>query len=86
MTSLLGPNGWFWPCNEDLDWCWFSSGILCLYVVACDNAYSSLIIMLMLLGYYLTTRIKSMVWLGYARWCFYVESNCGVHVQVLPTP
>ena len=59
--------------------------IVCLYVVACDNAYSSLIIMLMLLGFNLTTGIKAMVWLGYARWCFYVESNCGVHVHGLPT-
>ena len=50
----------------------FPGYIVCLYVVACDNAYSSLIIMLMLLGFNLTTGIKAMVWLGYARWCFYV--------------
>ena len=64
----------------------FRGYIVCLYVVACDNAYSSLIIMLMLPGFNLTTGIKAMVWLGYARWCFYVESNFWVHVQGLPTP
>ena len=64
----------------------FPGYIVCLYVVACDNVYFSLIIMLMLLSFNLTTGIRAMVWLGYARWCFYVESNFWVHVQGLPTP
>ena len=64
----------------------FPGYIVCLYVVACYNVYFSLIIMLMLLIIILTTGIRAMVWLGYARWCFYVESNCGVHVHGLPTP
>ena len=38
----------------------FPGYIVCLYVVACDNAYSSLIIMLMLLGFNLKTGIKAM--------------------------
>ena len=64
----------------------FSGYIVCLYVVACDNVYFSLIIMLMFLSFNLTTGIRAMVCLGYANWCFYVESNCGVHVRWYPTP
>ena len=64
----------------------FPGYIVCLYVVGCDNLYFSLIIMLMLLAFNLTTGIKAMVLLGYARWFFYVESNCKVHVQWYPTP
>ena len=76
----------------------FPGYIVCLYVVACDNVYFSLIIMLMFLTYNpilnvacnvyflaycylmmlvfnLTTGIRAMVWLGYARWCFYVHNQ-----------
>jgi len=35
----------------------FLGYIVCLYVVACDNVYFSLIIMLMLLGFNLTHKI-----------------------------
>ena len=49
----------------------FPGYTMCLYVVACDNVYFSLIIMLILLVIILTTGIRAMVWLGYARWCWY---------------
>ena len=59
MASSLGPDGGFghvmmifigvgFPCMG------FPGYILCLYVVACDNIYFSLIIMLMLLAFNLT--------------------------------
>ena len=62
MAGSFGSDGRFWPCNEDLHWCWFSPHgfpgyVVCLYVVACDKVYFSLIIMLMLLGFNLTERI-----------------------------
>ena len=64
----------------------FPGYIMCLYVVACDNVYFSLILLFNDARFNLTTGIRAMVWLGYARWCFYVESNCGVHVRWYPTP
>ena len=59
MASSLGPDGGFghvmkifigagFPCMG------FPGYILCLYVVACNNVYFSLIIMLMLLTFNLT--------------------------------
>ena len=49
MTRSLGPDGRFWPCNEDLHWCFpcmgFLGYIVCLYVVTCDNVYFSLILL-----------------------------------------
>ena len=87
MTSSLGLDGRFWPCNEDLHWRWFSlHGVSKVYVVACYNVSFSLVIILYCSFIILTTGIRAMVCLGYARWCFYVESNCGVHVRWYPTP
>ena len=91
MTSSLGPDGQFWPCNEDLHWCWFSphgvSRVYCVSIlnVAC-NVYFLAYCYLMMPSFNLTTGIRAMVWLGYARWCFYVESNSEVHVRWYPTP
>ena len=64
----------------------FPGYIVCLYVVACYNVYLLLIFLFNDSHFNLTTGIRAMVWIGYARWCFYVESNCGVHVRWYPTP
>ena len=38
MTSSLGLDGRFWPCNEDLHWCWFSPhGVSRAYCVSILN-------------------------------------------------
>ena len=71
MTSSLGPMAGFGHVMKILigvgfPRMGFPGYIVCLYVVACDNAYSSLIIMLMFIGFNLRTGIKAMVWLGYA--------------------
>ena len=80
MASSFGSNGRFWPCNEDLHWCWFSlhgvSKVYCVSIlnVAC-NVYFLVYCYLMLLAFNLTTGIRAMVWLGYVRWCFYVHNK-----------
>ena len=52
----------------------FLGYIVCLYVVAC-NVYFLAHYYIVLLAISLTTGIRAMVWLGYARLCFYVHNQ-----------
>ena len=80
MASSLGLDGRFWPCNEDLHWCWFSphgvSRVYCVLILKCClQCLFSRILLFNVARFNLTTGIRAMVWLGYARWCFYVHNQ-----------
>ena len=66
MASSLGPDGRFWPCNEDLHWCWFSPhGVSRVYLVSMLMLLMTILFLghhyIVLLIIILTTGIRAQV-------------------------